>query len=674
VSILVALALSLMRARARLRVKRRWLHDIKIAVEIPRRSGHTLRRRDTMDRKLFVALASMLAVIAYTMAPAVAHAETKTLVSSANNSLCVNPTSGFEPEINGMLSFLPLETPNSGPFLDTGTACESGRVTHPAAMGSPGQAVSPYTGAIPGASWVSIVRSGSDASNPAPKYYIYDATFQLCERQLKGSEVAGSMFADNVAGAFLNGEPIGTQRYPGTTENFDAVPHGAWAFGTSTNFQAGTNTLQFVVLDETVSYTALDFSATVTTPTPASECGENQWYSNGKLIPAGEVVAVSTTGELTFKHFVVEEFEVNCKLTDTETIENPGSGVAGAGKLTSITFSPCVYGGRGQLPGNPIGPCTVAADGLPWNMGLPHGTPATEEIENMEVEVVCGPYHETYTGSLVPLVGPSVLTFTLATGDLGNQSTPTSPVVGYDEMQGPEGDETITSEPPEPAPEFPGLGRCVKAARRTGKYNDSGCETPEVPNGSHEWLPGAVKNKFTSKEKLSTFETVGHVRLVCKTDVDAGEYLGESEDLETIVFKDCDSESGHEGAECTNGPGIIKTKPLRSLYGFIRRPSTVGVSLEPTWGTAIAEFSCGGPQGYIAGSVIAPVTPISKMTKTFKESFEEQGGKQHPESFENEPVDTLSCLIPPATMPEQCALKSTDKITNEEKLEIREAP
>jgi hypothetical protein len=170
------------------------------------------------------------------------------------------------------------------------------------------------------------------------------------------------------------------------------------------------------------------------------------WYSNGELIKEGEEVPVATSGELTFKHFVSEEFEVNCKLNDKETIENLVGGGAGLDTLRWLGFSSCVYGLRGDLPGHPIGSCTVTAKALPWHTRLLSGSPVADEITGMEVYVDCGVYSETYTGSLYPQVGASVLTFTSATGELKNQTTPNSPVVGYDLIEGPKGDETITVE------------------------------------------------------------------------------------------------------------------------------------------------------------------------------------------------------------------------------------
>jgi hypothetical protein len=202
-----------------------------------------------------------------------------------------------------------------------------------------------------------------------------------------------------------------------------------------------------------------------------------------------------------------------------------------------------------------------------------------------------------------------------------------------------------------------------------GGYEGTGCEA-EASDGKQEWLGGAGADKFTSSEGLSFFETVGGHDLACKSDTDSGEYLGESEDRETITYRDCDV----PGAECTNKPGGFETKRLRSLYGFIARPASVGVSLEPLTGTTFAEFECAGQKGQITGSVIAPVTPVGTMTTTFTEEFTGSAGVQSPEAFEGEPQDTLSCVIPPSSTPEPCSFKSKDKITNEEKLEIRLAP
>jgi hypothetical protein len=437
-----------------------------------------------------MAFAALVAVLSLMLASAgAAQAETKTVVSEESNSLCVNPVKGFKPTKGKGINYAPLTKANKGgPFADTGGACASGTPTHPVAMAGPGLPAGPYHGTIAGASWVSIAASGSDGANPPPRYYIYDATFELCANQVQGTSLSGTMFADNEAGAFLNGQPIGNQPLHGSTDNFNGPPSGGWPFGTSANFTTGVNTLQFVVLDESAAFTGLDFSATITTAVPCEE------------------------------------------------------------------------------------------------------------------------------------------------------------------------------------EEFPGLGRCVKS--KDG-HEGTGCEEgKEGEVGGEEWVAGAVKNKFTSKEGVSFLETPNEF-LACKSDTDVGEYIGESEDLETVTFRDCDV----PGAECTNTPGGFETKLLRSLYGFIKRPEEVGVSLEPASGSTYAEFECEAMgKGSITGSVIAPITPVKTMTKTFTEAFTGSGGVQTPERFEGEPKNTLTCVIPPSSTPEPCSFKSTDKVTNEEKLEIRLTP
>jgi hypothetical protein len=227
----------------------------------------------------------------------------------------------------------------------------------------------------------------------------------------------------------------------------------------------------------------------------------------------------------------------------------------------------------------------------------------------------------------------------------------------------------------------PELGRCVKVAKgRVGKYKDAGCEKGEVTaKGTYEWEPGAIKNKFTSTSAKSTFETVTKLRIACTSDADTGEYLpgNNKEDLETITDSGC-AISGPVGSTKVKGPcqsigspaGTIVTSPLRSLLGFIKAPNEVGVDLSSVTGGPIAELGCAGVVISITGSVIAPITPISKMTTTFKEKFKAHIGIQSPEKFEGQPPDTLTCTVAGTPLP--CGLTSTETITNEELLEINE--
>ncbi len=218
----------------------------------------------------------------------------------------------------------------------------------------------------------------------------------------------------------------------------------------------------------------------------------------------------------------------------------------------------------------------------------------------------------------------------------------------------------------------PELGRCVKVAAGSGKYAEPGCEKKVVGTKAiYEWEPGAIEPGFTSTEGKSTFETVGKLKITCTSDTDEGEYTGIKTDSEIITFVGCKYDS--YPCQNTSSAGEIVTEPLTSVLGFIKKPKEVGVSLEGPAGV-FAEFKCGDWRVSINGSVIAKVTPISKMTLTFTEAFKATAGKQKPENFEGEPKDTLTCTfeVNKLVTSEQCGFTSKDTITNEEELEINE--
>ena len=249
-----------------------------------------------MNRKLVMCLASLLVTAAFAVAPVMAQALTvassgsqtpvsHALLSATTDSFCVNPkAAGFKTTLaGGAIDYAGLTTASGtgSAFPDSGEACE--RSPTPVELSKPGESgkasVGVWTGAIKEASWVGLEKNGNETSNAgsttAPRYYIYDATFELsCASQAAGAKLEGTMFADNYAGAFLNGYPIGHTPYPGAgmppatqLENFQPTlshPEG-WPFGTTAHFNSGANTLQVVVLDVGGS-TGVDFAAKVTAP------------------------------------------------------------------------------------------------------------------------------------------------------------------------------------------------------------------------------------------------------------------------------------------------------------------------------------------------------------------------------------------------------------------------
>ncbi len=188
----------------------------------------------------------------------------------------------------------------------------------------------------------------------------------------------------------------------------------------------------------------------------------------------------------------------------------------------------------------------------------------------------------------------------------------------------------------------PELGRCVKKPVKPG-YKDAGCEKGLVASGAFEWLSGpGPKDKFTSTAGASKFESVGKIKMLCKSETDGGEYTSPKGDLETIVLQKCETRgSNFMKGPCQNGgPGEITTALLSTTLGFILAPGEVGVSLENPTGGPVAEFLCDSTTVKITGSVIAKITPISKMSLAFKELFKQAVGLQAPEAFELQPKDT----------------------------------
>ena len=204
----------------------------------------------------------------------------------------------------------------------------------------------------------------------------------------------------------------------------------------------------------------------------------------------------------------------------------------------------------------------------------------------------------------------------------------------------------------------------------------------EAEGGSFEWEPGAAKNKFTSLKKPETgnavFETANGTQISCKGEADVGEYLGESEDHETVTFTGCEafgSKCNSEGA----ATGEIRTAQLRSLYGFISRPKAIGVSLEPLSGSVFAEFSCGPAPTVLRGSVIVKAGSI--VSGKFKSSTNKmlnklllELGSEAPEKFEGEPPDVLEGSTAGSSFEKAALTLNTIEQTNPKttKVELRQ--
>ncbi|HEX3518473.1 MAG TPA: hypothetical protein VHT29_05510 [Solirubrobacteraceae bacterium] len=214
------------------------------------------------------------------------------------------------------------------------------------------------------------------------------------------------------------------------------------------------------------------------------------------------------------------------------------------------------------------------------------------------------------------------------------------------------------------------LGRCVKLAgeKTTGDYTKSNCiEVSKSHEGQYEWQPGTIKAHFTSTAGESVLGTVGGSTMTCKSATDKGEYIGSSEDRETIVFKNCTS----GGKACTSSgraEGEVETSLLISRLGVIE-PGKAGVSLEALEKLDFLQAKCGVAEIKVTGSVIASIGS-GEMLTVFKEKFEASKGIQKPEKFEGASKDVLEASFEGKSF-EQTGLTSSDEVTNEEALEIR---
>ena len=234
---------------------------------------------------------------------------------------------------------------------------------------------------------------------------------------------------------------------------------------------------------------------------------------------------------------------------------------------------------------------------------------------------------------------------------------------------------TITSPPCET--EYPGIGRCLPLTG--GLYKNAVCTKPATSKATekYEWYAGAVKNHYASKGGKSGIDAPSG-EIQCTPVLDAGEYIGESEDLDTLTFTHCAGYGALQTGGCHSASaaaGEVKTELLRSLYGFVNGPTEGGVSLEPASGNTFAAFERGTVPAVVRGSAIAPLTPVNKMTKKFTEDFFTSSGfKQRPEKFQPGALDILESSINSGLWEQSALIAPGTIVTNEESLELRLEP
>jgi hypothetical protein len=224
-------------------------------------------------------------------------------------------------------------------------------------------------------------------------------------------------------------------------------------------------------------------------------------------------------------------------------------------------------------------------------------------------------------------------------------------------------------------PVLPEVGRCIKRTAGTGEYQDAKCTTVGVPAGTgrYEWRPWpAPRGEFAGSGGKAVFETVGKVKIVCRSTAVQGGYAASQEMFLIMSFFGCE-EGGEPCQTEESAPGEINTTPLRGQLGVISggKEPTIGVAVTPYVRNYIAMFGCPGREISMNGSVIATLTPIDKMTSRQILKFKATRGLQSPAGFEEGPPNKLSFDLGQSEE-EQGALKFTETLaTTQEALEVK---
>jgi hypothetical protein len=234
--------------------------------------------------------------------------------------------------------------------------------------------------------------------------------------------------------------------------------------------------------------------------------------------------------------------------------------------------------------------------------------------------------------------------------------------------------------------EAPSFGRCLKTKEGGGtKYNSAKCTVVAAGEKENfEWYPAFGESKPLEKagfatalkpETLASLQTIGGTKITCKGETSGGSYTG-NKTVGGIVLTFTGCENG-PGAKCNSagkGPGVVTWNELDGSLGVWKTGETpakdkLGISLKPTTGEELVEFSCtnGAITIKVRGSAILPVTANAmKLSATVK--FNSYKGKQKPENLVGGPQEVPECKFASAPY-EQCGLTLATIWTNAEKVE-----
>jgi len=238
---------------------------------------------------------------------------------------------------------------------------------------------------------------------------------------------------------------------------------------------------------------------------------------------------------------------------------------------------------------------------------------------------------------------------------------------------------------------LPEIGRCVKVATGTGKFNFSNCIAVDKDggDGSWEWKPGPGEHgTFKMRVSSVTFQTVGGGKDNCTLGFLTGQYAnGKEVKISKVTLQGCINVISNQ--DCSSSPaekGIIESsQPLVGEIGFLPNPKNeanpyVGVDLKAEPETLpLLTFTCGETLGESVALEVSVIGKILKLNKMYAEDgivYTQKAGVQKFQAFKGGVKDTLTETITPLTNPlerhsEAAAMGASGALVNGEPIEIK---
>lgn len=134
------------------------------------------------------------------------------------------------------------------------------------------------------------------------------------------------------------------------------------------------------------------------------------------------------------------------------------------------------------------------------------------------------------------------------------------------------------------------LGLCLVAA-----FAISVAATATASAALPEFVPAQIGQTVKSVSGPAKLETPGLPPIECKSSKGAGKLEGTKETRKIkVTFKGCTAESGAKTCQSGTTAGVIKTKVLKGLLGYlVTATKIVGTKISPESGTLLAKFTCG---------------------------------------------------------------------------------